>query len=98
MRIEELIGSYANNQRQAKASLKPLRPLRKGKPLKGGVVDVVCISGDDISKDFEWFAAYVRQLPGDVVSEKIKQIFCKPSSTTGSDDDFLVEKLLFEVF
>jgi len=58
----------------------------------------VCISKDDIDEDFEWMCAYVRQIPNDVVDEKIRQIFCRTSPASHVDDDFLIEKLLFEVF
>ena len=97
MRIEQLIGSYANNSKQSQARLQSLRPLRK-RAAKGKVVDVVCISKDDIDEDFEWMCAYVRQIPADVVDEKIRQLFCRTSPTGRIDDEFLVEKLLFEVF
>jgi hypothetical protein len=58
----------------------------------------VCISKDDIDDDFEWMCAYVRQIPDDVVDEKMRQIFRRTSPAGHIDDEFLVEKLLFEVF
>ena len=98
MRIEELIGSYENNRRQSQAGLRPLRALRKEVHAKGKVLDVVCISGDENDMDLGWFAAYVRQLPADVVSGKMEQVFCKFSSTADIEDESLAEKLLFELF
>jgi hypothetical protein len=99
MRVEQLVGSYTNNQK--KPDLKKsgrLRPMHRGKVLRGTVLDVVCISAEEFEQDFGWFSAYVHQLPDDIVAEKIKQIFHRQPTSLEQADDSLVEKLLFEVF
>jgi hypothetical protein len=98
MRVEQLLGSYANNQGRSKPGLKPFRAGTYRRPIVGGVVDVVCISGDEIDDDFSWFLDYVRQIPNDAVVEKIRQLFCVVPHSLDNRDDVLVEKLLFEIF
>lgn len=95
MRVEQLIGNYSSlrNRQQGKKDAKYPYSAKHG-TLRGAVLDMVCISTDDIEQDLGWFAEYIRQLPDEVVIEKIRQIFRKPSPS----DDFLVEKLMFEVF
>jgi hypothetical protein len=97
MRVEQLVGSYTSNQRQARRNFGKFRPLQKGNDFKGAVLDVVCLSVEEGEQDFGWFCAYVRRLPDDVVAEKIKQIFHSPTSNAPRPDDLLVEKLLFEI-
>lgn len=97
MRVEQLLGSYTNNQGRSKPGLKPFRAAKYNRPIVGGVVDVVCISGDEIDEDFAWFLDYVRRIPDDAVVEKIKQLFCALPNSIDSKDDVLVEKLLFDI-
>jgi hypothetical protein len=95
MRVEQLIGNYTSlrNRQQGKKGQKNFCPAKRGMP-GGTVLDMVCLSADDFEQDMDWFGAYVRQLPDEVVIEKIRQIFRIPSPS----DDFLIEKLMFEVF
>jgi hypothetical protein len=95
MRVEQLIGNYTSlrNRQQGKKGQKNPSPAKRVMP-RGTVMDMVCISADDFEQDMDWFGAYVRQLPDEVVIEKIRQIFRIPSPS----DDFLIEKLMFEVF
>ena len=95
MRVEQLIGNYTSlrNRQQGKKGAQFPYSSKHGLH-RGAVLDMVCISTDDIEQDLGWFAEYVRQLPDEVMIEKILQIFQKPSPS----DDFLVEKLMFEVF
>ncbi len=95
MRVEQLIGNYTNlgNRQQEKKGHKNACSFRHGMPA-GTVLDMVCLSADEFGQDMEWFDAYVRHLPDEVVMEKIRQIFRVPSPS----DDSLVEKLMFEVF
>jgi hypothetical protein len=95
MRVEQLIGNYTSlrNRQQGKKGSKFPFPARHGLP-RGAVLDMVCISADDLEQDLGWFDDYVRQMPDDVMTEKIRQIFSRPAPS----DDFLVEKLMFEVF
>ena len=94
MRIEQLIGNYTGFQNRLKGN-KGRR--RRSPPFPGAAghatIDMICLSTDDIEQDFGWVGAYVRGLPDDIVVEKVRQIFCKLPT-----DDFLVEKLMFEVF
>jgi hypothetical protein len=95
MRVEQLIGNYTSlrNRQQGKKGAK--FPFSQAHRLpRGAILDMVCISTEDIEQDLGWFAEYVRNLPDEAVIEKILQIFPRPSPS----DDFLVEKLMFEVF
>jgi hypothetical protein len=95
MRVEQLIGNYSSlrqRQRGKKGSQNPYSPVRSVS--HAGVLDMVCLSADEFEQDLDWFCEYVRQIPDEVVIEKIRQIFRKPSSS----DDSLIEKLMFEAF
>ncbi len=98
MRVEQLIGSYESNRRQAQSGGRPVRFGNKARTSGPGVVDALCLSERSFIEDFGWFSAYVLDLPADVVVERIKQLFSAPSSADGCNDDCLVEKLMFEVF
>jgi hypothetical protein len=97
MRVEQLLGSYTNSQGRSKPGLKPLRAGKYHRPIVAGVVDVVCISGDEIDEDFAWFLDYIQRIPDDAVAEKIKLLFCTMPNSIDSKDDVLVEKLLFDI-
>ncbi len=98
MRVEQLVGSYTNNQRgtwkdSCKNGASPHARVRKG-----SVMDIVCFSNEDADRDYAWLSAYVRVLPDDMVADKIKQIFHQTSSVWGREIEGLVEKLIFELF
>lgn len=94
MRIEQLIGSYSGMQ--SKHQGKSFQSSYTRKPdSKGKVLDIVCLTSEELEQDLEWFGAYIRQIPDDVVTEKIRQLFFDPAK---SPDEFLVEKILFEYF
>jgi hypothetical protein len=94
MRVEQLLGNYTrlSGRQQGKKGQKGFYPARG--LARGAVMDMVCISDDEIEQDFGWFAEYVRQIPDDAVREKIRQIYYRQPYS----DEFLVEKLMFEVF
>ena len=95
MRVEQLIGNYTSLRNRQQGKKGPKFPFSsKHRMPRGAVLDMVCLSADDFEQDMEWFGAYVRQLPDEAVMEKIRQLFRIPSPS----DDFLVEKLMFEVF
>jgi hypothetical protein len=94
MRIEQLIGNYTSLSGQKRSWKEPKTGFPK-KPFLGraSVLDIVCLTVDETDEDLDWLETYIRQLPVDMVNEKIKQLF----STSQSSDDSLIEKLLFEL-
>jgi len=76
MRVEQLIGNYSRLRDRQQGKKRSLPPHAASYGMqRGAVMDMVCLSADDFEQDLDWFDAYVRQLPDEVVIERIRQIF-----------------------
>ena len=99
MRVEQVIAGYRQERNRRGTDHDRWRNGRVTSvphTTRAIVLDSLELSGEprSIRGRYQWLAAFVKRMPEELVREKIRQLF----TAEPTKQDFLVSKLIFELF